>query len=179
MINRPISKRRKPVKRNLLSISLAVAVMLLTQIAAPARMSAGASATYSASLSPQHDVTDSMMAHRRAIARVTYSAAFSIFNNTGITIPYQIRWGNQPWQNYRLGNGQGLTHYYPLGDNPRGLAPIPFIRFDRIADGGHVTDQIFRMEFYAVRNDGYGVRPKPYEFRYSANGRVLHIFAIE
>jgi hypothetical protein len=166
------------VKPNLLSISLTVAVMLLAQIAAPARMNAGASATYGPALSPQRGVSDSNMAQRRASARVTYSAAFSVFNNTGITIPYQIRWGNQQWQTYRLGDGQGLTHYYPLGDNPRGLAPIPHIRFDRIADGGHITDQTFRMEFYAVRNDGYGARPKPYEFRYSANGRVLHIFAI-
>jgi hypothetical protein len=130
------------VKRSLLTIPLAVAVLLLTQIAAPAQRRVSASATYSAALSPQRGVSNPNMAQRRPGARVTYSAAFSIFNNIGVTDHYQVRWGHQEWQNYALSSGQGLTHYYPLGYNPNGLAPIPYVRFDRIADGDRYTEEV-------------------------------------
>jgi hypothetical protein len=152
-------------KRNLLSVSLVVAVMLLTQITVPAqRRGRGGRGGEGGG------------GDNSGRQGVTYSAAFSVFNNTGVTIYYQVRWGNSAWQNMALGNGRGLTHFYPLDAN--GRAPIPNVRFDRVADGGRYTEQVYAMQFYAVRSGNYGDNPKPYEFRYSAGGRFLDIYAV-
>ena len=44
-----------------------------------------------------------------------YSGAFSIENPTGVTIPYEYRWGNGPWRHMSLQSGHTETHSYPLG----------------------------------------------------------------
>jgi hypothetical protein len=151
-------------KRNLLTVSLIVAVMLLTQITVPAqRRRRGGGGGEGGPSAGRYE-------------GVTYSGAFTISNNTGNTLYYQVRWGNTQWQNVTLGSGRALMHYHPLDYN--GRAPQPYIRFDRVADGGRYTEQVYTMQFYAVRNGNYGDASKPYEFRYSRGGRFLDLYAI-
>ena len=152
------------MKRTLSTISLALAVMLLAQIAAPAQEPLG----YSCADCP------------------SYSGEFSIENTTGVTIHYQVRWGNKhPWKNITLESGHIMKHSYPLGDNPQKAVPTPYVRFDRIGgDGYKFTAQEYRMEFYPVGYAGYGpgqrykTEPKRYVFRYAANGRDLDVKAM-
>ncbi len=151
------------MKLILSTILLAVAVMLLAQTAAQAQEPLG------------HSCADCP----------SYKGAFSIKNDTGVTIHYQVRWGNrQPWKKMILENGHTLTHSYPLGEDRNKAVPTPYVRFDRIGgDGANFTAQEYRMEFYAVGYAGYGVgpqkktEPKLYVFRYAANGRDLGLFA--
>jgi hypothetical protein len=112
-----------------------------------------------------------------------YSGAFSIENQTGVTVPYQVRWGNKhPWQNISLASGRIETHRYPLGDNKNAKVPTPYVRFDSIGGDGRFTAKEYRMEFYAVGYAGYGpqantVQPKRYFFKYAADGKSLDIKA--
>jgi hypothetical protein len=150
------------MKRILSTISLAVAVMLLAQIAARAQERIGISCADCPS----------------------YSGAFSIENATGVTIRYQVRWGNQhKWQPMVLESGHIKTHSYPLGENPNKAVPIPYVRFDRIGGDNSVTVQEYRVRFHAVGYAGYGPRenktePKRYVFRFSAGGRLLELYAM-
>jgi hypothetical protein len=112
-----------------------------------------------------------------------YSGAFSIENETGVTIRYQVKWGDQhPWKPITLNSGHIETHSYPLGENRNGRAPTPYVRFDKIGGDGKFTPQEFRMEFYAVGYAGYGARtnntgPKKYYFKYAPDGRMLDLRA--
>jgi hypothetical protein len=112
-----------------------------------------------------------------------YSGAFSIENATGVTIPYQYRWGDKhPWKSISLSSGRTETHSYPLGENRNGRAPTPYIRFDWIAGDSHSTLKEYRMEFHAIGYAGYGPRthttaPKRYFFKYAADGKTLDILA--
>ena len=113
----------------------------------------------------------------------SYSGAFSVENNTGRTIHYEYRWGeNHPWKKMSLASGIVETHSYPLGDDVHGRAPVPFVRFDRIGGDNGVTWREYRMQFHAVGYAGFGpaqnrARAKPYVFRYSANGRDIDLLA--
>lgn len=112
-----------------------------------------------------------------------YSGAFSIENTTGVPISYQYRWGNQhPWKKMVLGTGRVETHSYPLGENPQGRAPTPYVRFDRIGGDGRVTLQEYRMQFHAIGYAGFGPRvnttkPKQYFFKYGPDRRTLDLLA--
>jgi hypothetical protein len=152
------------MKRILSTISLAMAVMFLAQIAAPAQepvRSSCADCPY-------------------------YKGGFSIENNTGVAITYYVRWGNKSqWKEMRLESGKIMTHRYPLGYDPNATVPTPYVRFDRIGgDGANFTEQVYKMEFYAVGSGGYGpptrntTEPKRYVFRYAANGRDLDLKAM-
>ena len=111
----------------------------------------------------------------------SYSGAFSIENQTGQTINYQVRWGqNSRWKNIVLRSGHIETHKYPLGDNPNGRAPAPHVRFDNVANDGRNTMQDYHMQFSTVGYAGFGPtvnrsEPKHYFFRYAGNR--LNIFA--
>jgi len=112
-----------------------------------------------------------------------YSGAFSIENQTGVTIWYEVRWGeNHPWKTISLGSGRTETHSYPLGDNKNAKAPTPQVRFDKIGGDGHFTAQEYRMRFYAVGYAGYGpktnnTQPKKYFFQYGSDHKSLNLFA--
>src|SRR5579859_8237182 len=89
----------------------------------------------------------------------SYAGAFSIENETGVTIPYEYKWGeSQPWKKMSLRSGHIEKHTYPLGENSNGSAPTPFVRFDRIGGDGRYTPKEYRMEFYAIGYSGYGGR---------------------
>jgi hypothetical protein len=112
-----------------------------------------------------------------------YRGAFSIENQTGVTIRYQVRWGdNHPWKSISLNSGSIETHSYPLGENRNGRAPAPYVRFDRIGGDGRFTPKEYHMPFHAVGYAGYGPRtnnatPKQYYFKYGPDGRTLDILA--
>ena len=112
-----------------------------------------------------------------------YKGAFSIENNTGTTIHYQYRWGNKhEWKRMALASGAIEIHSYPLGEDPHGKVPTPYVRFDRIGGDNNVTFKEYRMGFYAIGYAGFGpnknrTQPKRYAFRYTANGRDLDLIA--
>src|SRR4051794_19629588 len=59
------------------------------------------------------------------------SGAFSIDNQTHITLPYQVKWGkDRDWKAFTLAAGHTMTHSYPLDGNRK--APAPYIRFDSV-----------------------------------------------
>jgi hypothetical protein len=113
----------------------------------------------------------------------SYKGAFSIENATGVTIPYQVRWGNtHAWKTIALRSGYTETHSYPMGDNRGAQLPTPYVRFDRIAGDGQSTPREYRMGFHAVGYAGYGaatntVQPKRYYFKYAPDGRTLELFS--
>lgn len=111
----------------------------------------------------------------------SYRAAYSIENTTGVTIPYECRWGKDgKWEKMSLRTGITKTHWYPLDRD--GRAPTPYVRFDRIGGDNGVTIQEYRMAFHAVGYAGYGpaenkTEPVRYVFSYAANGRDLNLNA--
>lgn len=113
----------------------------------------------------------------------SYRGAYSIENKTGVTIPYEYRWGNKgEWKKMSLRSGAVETHWYPLGDDRNKKVPTPYIRFDRVGGDNSVTFQEYKMQFYAIGYAGYGPRenktePKRYVFRYAPNGRDLDLNA--
>jgi len=112
-----------------------------------------------------------------------YRGAFSIENETGVTIRYQVKWGDShPWKSISLDSGRIETHSYPLGENRNGRAPTPYVRFDRVGGDGRFTPMEYRMQFHAVGYAGYGSRanntaPKKYYFKYGPDRRTLDILA--
>jgi hypothetical protein len=113
----------------------------------------------------------------------SYRGAFSIENNSGATIHYEYRWGdNHSWQRMTLHSGRVETHWYALGSDPHKKVPTPYVRFDRIGGDKGVTLKEYRMQFHAVGYAGYGAprnetKPKRYAFRYAPNGRDLDLVA--
>jgi hypothetical protein len=113
----------------------------------------------------------------------SYSGAFSIENTTGVTIPYQVRWGaDHPWKTIRLQSGTVETHSFPLGSDPNTKVPTPHVRFDKIGGDNVFEAQEYRMEFYAIGYAGFGPKkantePKPYVFRYASDGKHLDLKA--
>ena len=109
--------------------------------------------------------------------------AFSIENTTGVTIPYQVKWGEDgQWKSISLRSGHTETHSYPLGEERNAKAPRPYVRFDRIGGDGRVTLKEYHMEFHRVGYAGFGpntnnTEPKRYYFKYAADGKSLDILA--
>jgi hypothetical protein len=111
-----------------------------------------------------------------------YSGAFSIENVTGVTIPYQYKWGDGAWKQMSLQSGHTETHSYPLGGNRNGRVPPPYVRFDRIGGDGRFEPKEYHMQVYAVGYAGFGPRaqraePKKYFFKYAEDHRTLDILA--
>jgi len=108
------------------------------------------------------------------------SGAFSIENQTGVTVNYQVKWGeSRPWKSISLASGRVETHSYPLEN---GKAPTPYVRFDRIGGDGAFTPKEYRMGFYSIGYAGFGARannsgPKKYFFKYGPDGKTLDILA--
>ncbi len=115
----------------------------------------------------------------------SYSGAFSIRNGTGQLIKYEYRWGtNHPWQSMALRSGLTETHSYPLGDNPNGKVPAPYVRFDNTANDGRTTWTEVHMRFHAIGYAGFGpnvnrAQPLRYHFQYSPDLRHLSLVADE
>lgn len=112
-----------------------------------------------------------------------YSGAFSITNGTGVSIKYQMRWGDRSrWKRITLQSGHVETHRYPLGEDRAAKAPTPFVRFDDFGGDNLTSFHEYRMQFHAVGYAGFGpsvnkTEPKPYHFVYLADGRHLDLKA--
>lgn len=124
--------------------------------------------------------------HREQIATScedcpSYSGAFSITNETGVPIKYQVRWGDHSkWGRIILQTGHVETHRYPLGADPATRVPTPFVRFDDVGGDKEVSFHEVRMQFHAVGYAGYGPKanttePKHYHFTYLGDGRHLDL----
>ena len=86
----------------------------------------------------------------------SYKGAFSITNQTGVTLHYQVKWGEKSaWKSIEVRNGVTETHSCPLEN---GRAPTPYVRFDKVAGDNRFTEQEYRMEFYRVGYAGYGAQ---------------------
>lgn len=111
----------------------------------------------------------------------SFAAAFSIENNTGSTIHYQVRWGTRRgWKPMILHSGRIMKHTYPLGTNPSARVPIPYVHFLTIP-GIVQSAKECHMRFHAVGYAGYGApentaRPKRYYFQFSKGGALLDLF---
>jgi hypothetical protein len=112
-----------------------------------------------------------------------YSGAFSIENPTGVTIPYEVKWGDRSsWKSISLRSGHTETHSYPLGEDRNARPPTPYVRFDRIGGDNRVTPKEYRMQLHVVGYAGFGpnannAQPKKYYFKYAADGKSLDILA--
>lgn len=108
----------------------------------------------------------------------SYRGAFSIDNQTGVTLHYQVKWGEKSaWKSIEVRTGHTEMHSYPLEN---GRAPTPYVRFDKVAGDNRFTEQEYRMEFYRVGYAGFGANtsntePKKYVFKFSADGKRLDI----
>jgi hypothetical protein len=108
-----------------------------------------------------------------------YNGAFSIENETGVTLAYQMRWGERnPWKQFVLATGHIETHTYPLGEDKGKKIPIPVVRFDNGA--GNTIE--YQMDFYAVGYAGFGpsanaTQPKKYFFKFGPNHKSMNLFA--
>jgi hypothetical protein len=105
-------------------------------------------------------------------------AAFSLRNKTGVTIKYQVKWGNGQWKSFTLEDGYTYTHSYALNDN--GEFSSPYVRYDRIGGDSGYTEKAWPMGVNQVGSGGYGGRrsePKKYYFEYAADNRHLNVYA--
>jgi hypothetical protein len=105
-------------------------------------------------------------------------AAFSLANDTGITMNYQVKWGNNQWKSFTLENGRIYTHSYALNNNGEFLSPS--VRFDRIGGDSSYTEKVYDMDVTQVGSGGFGghrSEPKKYYFEFSADNRHLNIYA--
>lgn len=109
---------------------------------------------------------------------VTYSGAFSISNDTGMTINYFVKWGNKSaWKPVTLANHRVETHSHSLDGNK--LAPTPYVNFDSI--GRPVLGaKDYKMTFTDIQGGGYGPgtatpRGTPHHYRFVVNGRKLDL----
>jgi hypothetical protein len=106
-------------------------------------------------------------------------AAFSIANNTGLTVPYQVKWGkNGKWRTVYLANGYVETHTYPL--NRKGRAPQPYVRIDAVAGDSQDSWVTYKLDFMAIGYTGYNSsddegEPMPYAIQYSRDGLLVSI----
>jgi hypothetical protein len=110
----------------------------------------------------------------------TYGA-FSITNNTNVTIRYKRQWGNEGWREIILRPGFTETHSHKLDRNDR--APSPHVQFyssvaNRLQLHGGLRNA--HVHFSLVTTGGYGPsadsgRPYSYQFVLSADGHTLHL----
>lgn len=113
-----------------------------------------------------------------AVALASGSAAhaaeygsFVISNNTGVDVPYQVKWGDGEWESSCLESGYRKWHYYELDCD--GRAPIPHVRFDCVGGDGDYTNECYEMDFYATDCPSEG---KPHYFEYSSCGTYLDLY---
>ena len=95
---------------------------------------------------------------------------FKIRNQTGVTIPYEIKWsdGNN-WQRFSLQTGFIKPH---RSDGQNVSADYPKIRFDYIAGDRQVTYRVYNLESVA---ENANVSPT-YYFQFNRQGDRLDLF---
>ena len=96
---------------------------------------------------------------------------FKIRNNTGVTVPYQIKWSNNSdWKSHSLETGFIRTHMSNGQNVPSGY---PKIRFDHIAGDGQVTYRYYTLEIAQFRENNNSA--PTYRFEYNRWGDRLDL----
>ena len=103
-------------------------------------------------------------------AQAAEKAAFVVENPTAEVIKYQVVAGATTSGRATPSTPASSRHHSHTLDED-GFSPIPYLRFDCIADDDEVTYRTYRMETYGVFNPWNG---KAYVFRYS--GRFLDLY---
>jgi hypothetical protein len=107
-----------------------------------------------------------------APAQAAYRYGSFVLNNpSNVTIYYQIKWGNNEWENFSVGPGEWHAHYVDLG--PDQMIPVPYVRFDFVTWDDSVTTQTYEVDAYGV---DYPSEGKDYTFQYTSDGRFLDLF---
>ena len=89
-------------------------------------------------------------------------AVTSIANRTSITINYEFRWGNGPWEKVSVLPGHTMNHSWKYEFPGQGVSPVKMIRFDcdLSAKVMTVTKELLADRSF-TRDNG-----KPYVFEY-------------
>jgi hypothetical protein len=103
-----------------------------------------------------------------------YRGEFTLHNDTGVTVYYQVKWGSGPWKPDSLRSGYFRGYYHPLDRDDS--APRPYVRFDRIGGDNGYTAREYEMDFHKV-GPGQTRGPKKYVFKYASDGKQLDIKA--
>ena len=108
-----------------------------------------------------------------ASSQQTYpKQVFKIGNNTGVLVPYEIRWSNNDsWKQFSLRTGFIRTHPSSGQNIPSGY---PIIRFDHIADDQKVTYRTYNLDT-ALFREGNNNHAPVYSFRYNRWGDRLDL----
>ena len=97
---------------------------------------------------------------------------FKIRNNTGVTVPYQVKWSNNDsWKQFSLRTGFIRTHTSNGQNVPSGY---PKIRFDYIADDNGVTYRQYTLETALFRENNNDNAPTR-RFQYNWSGDRLDL----
>jgi hypothetical protein len=97
--------------------------------------------------------------------------SFVLNNPTSETLHYQIKWGDQAWENFDVGPGEWHAHYVDLGADQK--IPVPLVRFDCVTHDDRVTFLEYELDAYGVDDAADG---KDYSFGYTDDGRFLDLF---
>ena len=90
-------------------------------------------------------------ANLATVQRTYPKRVFKIANDTGVTVPYQIKWSNSnDWQFYSLETGFIMMHW---SGGQQVLSDYPRIRFDHIAGDEQVTYRQYTLEAAQFREN--------------------------
>ena len=108
-----------------------------------------------------------------ASSQQTYpKRTFKVRNNTGVLVPYEIRWSNNnDWKRHSIEKGFVVTHWSGGQNIPSGY---PKIRFDHIAGDGQVTYRTYKLETALFRENNNDHAPT-YYFQYNRWGDRLDL----
>ena len=97
---------------------------------------------------------------------------FKIANNTGVTVPYQIKWSNHnDWHSYFLETGFIIMHWSGGQNIP---SNYPRIRFDHMAGDQVVTYRTYNLETVQFRQSNN--HAPIYYFQYNQRENMLDLF---
>ena len=98
---------------------------------------------------------------------------FKIRNQTGVAVPYQIKWSNSDsWKTYSLRTGFIRTH---KSDGQQVPANYPKIQFDHIAGDQRFTGKTYRLGTALLVDENADGAPT-YFFRYNRRGDRLDLY---
>ena len=105
--------------------------------------------------------------------RIYPQRTFKIRNQTGVAVPYQIKWSNSDsWKTYSLRTGFIRTH---KSDGQQVPANYPKIQFDHIAGDQRFTGKTYRLGTALLVDENADGAPT-YFFRYNRRGDRLDLY---
>ncbi|MBY0522604.1 MAG: hypothetical protein K2R98_04375 [Gemmataceae bacterium] len=113
------------------------------------------------------------MAPETASAADTVCEAFTVSNETGGTVRYEVRWGNNEWKSFTLQSGMRNTHYYRR--SIFASTPQPQVRMD-VDTRSDVRDvYIFDMDSQFV-SDPNSEDGRKYTLRLHSFGQKIGVY---